>query len=87
MRGLRVLEQIEYAAWLSGLDQERAQTRARAALAEARLVESARTPSAHLSGGQLRRLGLAQVLAADADVLVLDEPTARVRPGTPRQWT
>ena len=37
---------------------------------------------ARLSGGQRQRVALARALLADAPVLVLDEPTAHVDPGT-----
>lgn len=42
------------------------------------LREHGRKPAGHLSGGMLRRLGLAVALVGDPPVLVLDEPTSHL---------
>ena len=45
------------------------------------ITSLARTPMRNLSGGQLPRVYLAQVLARRADLIVLDEPTAGIDAG------
>ena len=78
--GLTVQEQVAYAAWLKGIGQRQAWSAAARAIERAGLTEIAGQMASTLSGGQLRRLGLAQVLAHDAAVLLLDEPTAGLDP-------
>jgi ABC-type Mn2+/Zn2+ transport system ATPase subunit len=45
------------------------------------VTDLARAPMRNLSGGQLQRVYLAQVLARRADLIVLDEPTAGIDAG------
>ena len=78
--GLTAHEQVAYAAWLKGLSKSDASKAAVYALAQVGLAELAGRKASTLSGGQLRRLGLAQVLAHNAEVLLLDEPTVGLDP-------
>ena len=78
--GLTAREQVAYAGWLKGMSRVDAWERAQAALARVGLASLADRKSAHLSGGQLRRVGIAQCLVHDADVLLMDEPTAGLDP-------
>lgn len=77
---LTVREQAAYAGWLKGLSKSAAWQRSERALAQVGLTELAARRSHELSGGQLRRLGIAQSLTHDARVVLLDEPTAGLDP-------
>ncbi|HET7415178.1 MAG TPA: ATP-binding cassette domain-containing protein [Arthrobacter sp.] len=80
IRGLTVVEQVAYAAWLSGMPERMARVRAAVAVEQVHLDDKATHRARTLSGGQLRRLGLAEALVVDADYLLLDEPTAGLDP-------
>ncbi len=78
--GLTCLEQVAYAGWLKGLDRDAAWRAAGAALDRVDLTSEAARRTSQLSGGQQRRVGLAQILVHQADVQLLDEPTAGLDP-------
>lgn len=80
VRGLTVIEQLAYAGWLAGSSRSDASRAASGLLDLVQLTDQAQQPSNELSGGQLRRLGLAQSLIGDRQVLLLDEPTAGLDP-------
>lgn len=78
--GLTVREQVSYAGWLKGLPRAEAWRRSSGALEAVDLGPLAGRRASRLSGGQLRRVGLAQALVHDAEVILLDEPTAGLDP-------
>lgn len=80
IKRLTALEQVEYAAWCSGAKASQAKARAGEALERVQLSDMSNDRAGDLSGGQLRRLGLAQSLVRGASVLLLDEPTAGLDP-------
>ncbi|MDM5227825.1 energy-coupling factor ABC transporter ATP-binding protein [Cytobacillus sp. NJ13] len=64
-----------------GVSEEEAKKRARAAISQVGLPEEIlRKSPFDLSGGQMRRVAIAGVLAMEPDVIVLDEPTAGLDP-------
>lgn len=80
MPGLKVREQVAYAGWLKGLNRRDAWVNAARALGRVGLQDLAERPSRALSGGQLRRVGIAQTLVHDAKLIVMDEPAAGLDP-------
>jgi len=64
-----------------GITKEDAKKRARELISQVGLPEDVLTKSPFdLSGGQMRRVAIAGVLAMEPEVLVLDEPTAGLDP-------
>lgn len=74
---LSALEFMQYFAALKGV---RDPARIGRLLQLVNLHEQARRPASSFSGGMLRRLGIAQALLNDPDILVVDEPTAGLDP-------
>lgn len=79
-RGMTVAEQVEYVAWVGGHSRRRARESAREAISQVDLDDKRDARTDRLSGGQLRRVGLAQALVRQGQVLLLDEPTAGLDP-------
>ena len=78
--GFTVEESVRYAAWLKGCTDTQAGLRAPEVLELVGLLPKLGRKASSLSGGELRRLGIAQALAHNARVVLLDEPSAGLDP-------
>ena len=75
-----VEEDIAFAPRNFGTPEEEIPARVKAALAEVDMAGYERRSPQLLSGGQKQRIAIAGVLAADPDIMVLDEVTAMLDP-------
>lgn len=78
--GLTVSESITYAGWLKGLSGAALRAAVSTTLELSRCGDFAAQKASKVSGGQFRRLLIAQGIVHNPDVLVLDEPTAALDP-------
>lgn len=76
-----VQDYLEYMAALKGLPRAEATRQIDALLERVSLAEVRRKKIVKLSGGMKRRVGIAQALLNDPEILILDEPTAGLDPG------
>ncbi len=73
-------EYLDYAGRLFGLDRATRRARREQLLAQVGLARSARVPLRRYSKGMLQRLGLAQALVNDPELVLLDEPMSGLDP-------
>lgn len=79
-------EQLCLYGWFKGLDSKRIAHAASKALELVGLDVERNKLAKQLSGGQLRRLGLAQAIVHSPEVVLLDEPTAGLDPAQRRRF-
>jgi ABC-2 type transport system ATP-binding protein len=78
--GFTVAEFVEYFALLKEMPPERVPTAVATAMERTGLGDKARAKLRTLSGGMLRRAGIAQAIVNEPELLLLDEPTAGLDP-------
>jgi len=84
-RFLNPTETIDYYGKLFGLDRRTRRRRTEELLEMVGLTQVAHRPAGEFSKGMARRLGLAQALVNDPELLILDEPTSGLDPIGTRQ--
>jgi ABC-2 type transport system ATP-binding protein len=77
---LNAIEFLEYMAAIKGLDANSAKRRIDELLQLTNLVEAAKRPLGGYSGGMKQRVGIAQALLNDPQLLIVDEPTVGLDP-------
>ncbi|AGM09587.1 multidrug ABC transporter ATPase [Amycolatopsis keratiniphila] len=75
-----VREFVEYIAWLKEMAGEDIPAAVQRAIERVGLADRADEKMKTLSGGMVRRVGIAQAIVNDPDILLLDEPTAGLDP-------
>jgi ABC-2 type transport system ATP-binding protein len=73
-------ENLRYTARLNGLESDEAEDAIELAVEHVGLTDRADTRTDTYSRGMLQRLGIADALIKDPEVLILDEPTASIDP-------
>ena len=76
-----VKDYLAYVAALKGLPERQSRRRIRELLERVSLMDVCNKKISKLSGGMRRRVGIAQALLNDPEVLILDEPTGGLDPG------
>ncbi|MBB2911282.1 ABC-2 type transport system ATP-binding protein [Streptosporangium becharense] len=75
-----VYEFVRYCAWLREVPDRKAHEATLRALEQVGLADRRKNRMRELSGGMLRRAGIAQAIVGDVELILLDEPTVGLDP-------
>jgi ABC-2 type transport system ATP-binding protein len=79
-KDFRAREFLQYIAVLKGLEKKASEKRIEELLETVNLTNAAQKKVGAFSGGMRQRLGIAQAMLNDPELLILDEPTAGLDP-------
>lgn len=79
-KNLTVMEALEFIATLKRIEKTRIQNDIKIALEQVNLSKEVNNKVKTLSGGMLRRLGIAQAILGSPEIIILDEPTSGLDP-------
>lgn len=79
-KSFEVMDFLKYMCVLKDIPKEQGEKRARELLDIVNLSDAAHKKIGALSGGMRQRVGIAQAMLNDPDILILDEPTAGLDP-------
>ncbi|MDE6743530.1 MAG: ABC transporter ATP-binding protein [Lachnospiraceae bacterium] len=77
---MSVYEALDYLAVLSGMPKSERKSKVPEMLEKVNLLEKQKIKVKSMSGGMIRRLGIAQAIIHDPKVIIVDEPTAGLDP-------
>lgn len=79
-KNFEVMEFLKYMCALKGIPKSQGEQRSKELLEIVNLSEAQHKKIGALSGGMRQRVGIAQAMLNDPDILILDEPTAGLDP-------
>ena len=79
-RDMRVRTYLEFIAKIKGVAPKEAMRRIDAVVVQCGLVDRTEQLIGHLSKGYRQRVGLAQAILHDPEVIIMDEPTSGLDP-------